>query len=222
MRCPFCKRDDSKVLDSRESAEGTVTRRRRECHGCRKRFTTYERVEELMPLVVKKDGRREPYDREKLISGLQKAVEKRPVSMDQLEALVAEVEARVVELGEKEVPSSVLGEEVMRRLRALDQVAYVRFASVYRSFRDIEEFMDELKGLLVARGAAARGSPGGRPEDGPAGRRRGVEARGDPRGRPRDRPHASQPRGGCGGGQGRADRRPRPPRARRRPPRRGP
>ena len=101
-----------------------------------------------MPLVVKKDGRREPYDREKLISGLQKAVEKRPVSMDQLEALVAEVEARVLERGEKEVPSSLLGEEVMRRLRTLDQVAYVRFASVYRSFRDIEEFMDELKGLL--------------------------------------------------------------------------
>ncbi len=122
MRCPFCKRDDSKVLDSRESAEGTVTRRRRECLGCGKRFTTYERLEELMPLVVKKDGRREPYDREKLISGLQKAVEKRPVSMDQLEALVAEVEARILERGEKEVPSSLVGEEVMRRLRALDQV----------------------------------------------------------------------------------------------------
>ncbi|MGZ3445431.1 MAG: transcriptional regulator NrdR, partial [Myxococcaceae bacterium] len=106
MRCPFCKRDDSKVLDSRESAEGTVTRRRRECLGCHKRFTTYERVEELMPLVVKKDGRREPYDREKLISGLQKAVEKRPVSMEQLELLVAEVESRIVERGEKEVPSS--------------------------------------------------------------------------------------------------------------------
>jgi transcriptional repressor NrdR len=165
MRCPFCKRDDSKVLDSRESAEGTVTRRRRECLGCRKRFTTYERVEELMPLVVKKDGRREPYDREKLISGLQKAVEKRPVSMDQLEALVAEVEARVLERGEKEVPSSLLGEEVMRRLRALDQVAYVRFASVYRSFRDIEEFMDELKGLLDDHGADAARRPRGRLED---------------------------------------------------------
>ena len=165
MRCPFCKRDDSKVLDSRESAEGTVTRRRRECLGCRKRFTTYERVEELMPLVVKKDGRREPYDREKLISGLQKAVEKRPVSMDQLEALVAEVEARVLERGEKEVPSSVLGEEVMRRLRALDQVAYVRFASVYRSFRDIEEFMDELKGLLDDHGADATRRTRGRLED---------------------------------------------------------
>jgi transcriptional repressor NrdR len=165
MRCPFCKRDDSKVLDSRESAEGTVTRRRRECLGCRKRFTTYERVEELMPLVVKKDGRREPYDREKLISGLQKAVEKRPVSMDQLEALVAEVEARVLERGEKEVPSSLLGEEVMRRLRALDQVAYVRFASVYRSFRDIEEFMDELKGLLDDHGAEATRRHRGRVED---------------------------------------------------------
>jgi transcriptional repressor NrdR len=165
MRCPFCKRDDSKVLDSRESAEGTVTRRRRECLGCRKRFTTYERVEELMPLVVKKDGRREPYDREKLISGLSKAVEKRPVSMDQLEALVAEVESRVLERGEKEVPSSLVGEEVMRRLRALDQVAYVRFASVYRSFRDIEEFMDELKGLLDDHGADAARRTRGRLED---------------------------------------------------------
>ncbi|HEY1418017.1 MAG TPA: transcriptional regulator NrdR [Myxococcaceae bacterium] len=165
MRCPFCKRDDSKVLDSRESAEGTVTRRRRECLGCHKRFTTYERVEELMPLVVKKDGRREPYDREKLISGLQKAVEKRPVSMAQLEALVAEVEARVLERGEKEVPSSLVGEEVMRRLRALDQVAYVRFASVYRSFRDIEEFMDELKGLLDDHGADATRRTRGRLED---------------------------------------------------------
>jgi transcriptional repressor NrdR len=165
LRCPFCKRDDSKVLDSRESAEGTVTRRRRECLGCKKRFTTYERVEELMPLVVKKDGRREPYDREKLISGLQKAVEKRPVSMDQLEALVAEVEARVLERGEKEVASNLLGEEVMRRLRALDQVAYVRFASVYRSFRDIEEFMDELKGLLDDHGADATRRHRGRLED---------------------------------------------------------
>ncbi|MGZ6139461.1 MAG: transcriptional regulator NrdR [Myxococcaceae bacterium] len=165
MRCPFCKRDDSKVLDSRESAEGTVTRRRRECLGCHKRFTTYERVEELMPLVVKKDGRREPYDRETLISGLQKAVEKRPVSMEQLELLVAEVESRIVERGEKEVPSSLLGEEVMRRLRALDQVAYVRFASVYRSFRDIEEFMDELKGLLDDHGADAARRTRGRLED---------------------------------------------------------
>ena len=165
MRCPFCKRDDSKVLDSRESAEGTVTRRRRECLGCRKRFTTYERVEELAPLVVKKDGRREPFDREKLLAGLHKAVEKRPVSMDQLEALVAEVEVRLQERGEKEVPSSAIGEEVMRRLRALDQVAYVRFASVYRSFRDIEEFMDELKGLLDDHAPEAGRRKRGRPDD---------------------------------------------------------
>jgi len=148
MRCPFCKGADSKVLDSRESMEGAVIRRRRECLECRKRFTTYERVEELAPLVVKKDGRREPFDRDKLLAGLQKAVEKRPVSMDQLETLVAEVDVRLQERGEKEVPSSAIGEEVMRKLRTLDQVAYVRFASVYRSFRDIEEFMDELKGLL--------------------------------------------------------------------------
>jgi transcriptional repressor NrdR len=165
MRCPFCKGADSKVLDSRESMEGAVIRRRRECLECRKRFTTYERVEELAPLVVKKDGRREPFDREKLLAGLQKAVEKRPVSMDQLEALVAEVEVRLQERGEKEVPSSAIGEEVMRKLRALDQVAYVRFASVYRSFRDIEEFMDELKGLLDDHAPEAGRRKRGRPDD---------------------------------------------------------
>jgi transcriptional repressor NrdR len=165
MRCPFCKGADSKVLDSRESMEGAVIRRRRECLECRKRFTTYERVEELAPLVVKKDGRREPFDREKLLSGLQKAVEKRPVSMDQLEALVAEVEVRLQERGEKEVPSNAIGEEVMRRLRTLDQVAYVRFASVYRSFRDIEEFMDELKGLLDDHGPDVARRKRGRPDD---------------------------------------------------------
>jgi transcriptional repressor NrdR len=165
MRCPFCKGADSKVLDSRESMEGAVIRRRRECLECRKRFTTYERVEELAPLVVKKDGRREPFDREKLLAGLQKAVEKRPVSMDQLEALVAEVEVRLQERGEKEVPSSAIGEEVMRKLRALDQVAYVRFASVYRSFRDIEEFMDELKGLLDDHAPEGGRRKRGRPDD---------------------------------------------------------
>jgi transcriptional repressor NrdR len=165
MRCPFCKGADSKVLDSRESMEGAVIRRRRECLECRKRFTTYERVEELAPLVVKKDGRREPFDREKLLAGLQKAVEKRPVSMDQLEALVAEVEVRLQESGEKEVLSNAIGEEVMRRLRTLDQVAYVRFASVYRSFRDIEEFMDELKGLLDDHGPDVARRKRGRPDD---------------------------------------------------------
>jgi transcriptional repressor NrdR len=148
MRCPYCHGPENKVLDSRESHEGAVTRRRRECLGCKRRFTTYERVEELMPLVVKKDGRREPFDREKLLIGLKKAVEKRPVSSDQLEDLVGAVEARLQELGEKEIVSSAVGEDVMRRLRELDEVAYVRFASVYRSFRDIAEFMTELKDLL--------------------------------------------------------------------------
>lgn len=148
MRCPYCHRPENKVLDSRESHEGAVTRRRRECLGCKRRFTTYERVEELMPLVVKKDGRREPFDREKLLLGLKKACEKRPVSMDQLEDLVGAVEGRLQELGEKEIPSSAVGGDVMRRLRELDEVAYVRFASVYRSFRDIAEFMTELKDLL--------------------------------------------------------------------------
>jgi transcriptional repressor NrdR len=148
MRCPYCHGPENKVLDSRESHEGAVTRRRRECLGCKRRFTTYERVEELMPLVVKKDGRREPFDRDKLMLGLQKACEKRPVSMDQLEDLVTAVEGRLQELGEKEIPSSAVGGDVMRRLRELDEVAYVRFASVYRSFRDIADFMTELKDLL--------------------------------------------------------------------------
>jgi transcriptional repressor NrdR len=148
MRCPYCHGPENKVLDSRESHEGAVTRRRRECVGCKRRFTTYERVEELLPLVVKKDGRREPFDREKLLLGLQKAVEKRPVSTGQLEDLLAAVESRLQALGEKEIPSSAVGEDVMRRLRELDEVAYVRFASVYRSFRDIAEFMTELKDLL--------------------------------------------------------------------------
>jgi len=148
MRCPFCHGPENKVLDSRESHEGAVTRRRRECLGCKRRFTTYERVEELMPLVVKKDGRREPFDREKILLGLKKACEKRPVSMDQIEDLVSAVETRLQELGDKEIPSSAVGEDVMRRLRELDEVAYVRFASVYRSFRDIAEFMTELKDLL--------------------------------------------------------------------------
>ncbi|MEW5739642.1 MAG: transcriptional regulator NrdR [Myxococcota bacterium] len=148
MRCPFCQAADTRVLDSRDSAEGTIIRRRRECETCKRRFTTYERVEELNPLVVKKDGRREQFDRDKLLAGLKKACEKRPVSVEQVEALVTEIERRLQELGEKEIPSSTVGELVMERLPALDEVAYVRFASVYRSFRDIAEFMDELKELI--------------------------------------------------------------------------
>src|SRR4051812_7668240 len=146
MRCPFCQDPENKVLDSRESHEGAVIRRRRECLQCKRRFTTYERVEELNPLIVKKDGRRESYDREKVLAGLKKATEKRPVSMDQLDQVASALEARLQELGEKEVPSSFIGEELMKRLPGVDPVAYVRFASVYRSFEDVTEFMRELKG----------------------------------------------------------------------------
>jgi len=152
MRCPFCQNSENKVIDSRESHEGTVIRRRRECLDCRRRFTTYERVEELSPLIVKKDGRREAFDREKILAGLKKACEKRPVPMDELESTVTEIERKLQGMGEKEVPSSFLGEEVMRRLQKLDEVAYVRFASVYRSFRDISEFMHELKELIDGQG----------------------------------------------------------------------
>ena len=151
MRCPFCQDAENKVIDSRESHEGSVIRRRRECLQCKRRFTTYERVEELYPLIAKKDGRRETFDRDKLLAGLKKACEKRPVSADQLEETVVAIERLLQGMGEKEVPSSVIGEEVMRRLHGLDEVAYVRFASVYRSFRDISEFMEELKDLLSDR-----------------------------------------------------------------------
>jgi transcriptional repressor NrdR len=144
-------------MDSRDSAEGTIIRRRRECESCRRRFTTYERVEELNPLVVKKDGRREAFDREKLLAGLKKACEKRPVSVEQIEGLVQEIERHVQETGEKEVHSGTIGEMVMQRLPRLDEVAYVRFASVYRSFRDIAEFMSELKDILEGKAV-----PGGK------------------------------------------------------------
>jgi transcriptional repressor NrdR len=163
MRCPFCQDAENKVIDSRESHEGTVIRRRRECLQCKRRFTTYERVEELYPLIVKKDGRREAFDREKILSGLKKACEKRPVSSDQLEQTVGAIEQLLQGMGEKEVPSSVIGEEVMRRLQVLDEVAYVRFASVYRSFRDIAEFMNELKELA---GQSKEGGPTPRPDKG--------------------------------------------------------
>ena len=152
MRCPFCQDPENKVIDSRESHEGAVIRRRRECLQCHRRFTTYERVEELNPLIVKKDGRREGFDRDKMLAGLKKACEKRPVSLEQLDRVVTEIERKLQEAGEKEVPSTFLGEEVMRNLRRLDEVAYVRFASVYRSFRDIAEFMSELKELINEQG----------------------------------------------------------------------
>jgi transcriptional repressor NrdR len=148
MKCPFCGGFDNRVNDSRLSAGGEVTRRRRECEGCERRYTTYERVEEVLPLVVKRDDRREVFDRMKILSGLRRACEKRPVSEELLEKVVDRIERELVDAGDKEVPSTHIGEKVMRQLKDLDQVAYVRFASVYRSFKDIREFMDELSTLL--------------------------------------------------------------------------
>ena len=153
MKCPFCAELENKVIDSRLSNQGAVIRRRRECQGCQRRFTTYERVEEILPMVVKKDGRREAYDRAKVIQGLHHACQKRPVSSEQIEEIADRIERRLQEMGEKEVPSSVIGESVMRELAKLDEVAYVRFASVYRSFKDLGEFMSELKELISERKA---------------------------------------------------------------------
>jgi transcriptional repressor NrdR len=142
---------DSRVVDSRLAAGGTVTWRRRECDACNRRFTTYERVEHTLPTVVKKDGQREPFDRQKVLRSLRIACNKRPVSADALEEHAEELERELAESGEKEVPSLVIGERVMGRLKALDDVAYVRFASVYKSFRDIDEFMVEMSKLVRSR-----------------------------------------------------------------------
>jgi transcriptional repressor NrdR len=151
MKCPFCPSQDNKVIDSRLSNQGAVIRRRRECIGCERRFTTYERVEEILPMVVKKDGRREAFDRQKIVAGLELACRKRPVSSEQIEAVVDGIERRLQEMGEKEIPTTFVGEAVMRELSRLDEVAYVRFASVYRSFKDVGEFMSELKELIHER-----------------------------------------------------------------------
>src|SRR5689334_9488281 len=151
MKCPFCGGIDNKVTDSRLSQGDEVIRRRRECEGCGRRFTTYERIELVLPMVIKKDGRREAFDRLKVMAGLRRACEKRPVATEALDALVDQIERNLVESGDKEIPSSVVGEQVMTRLREIDQVAYVRFASVYRSFKDIHEFMAELSHLLTTR-----------------------------------------------------------------------
>jgi len=153
MKCPSCGHLDNKVIDSRLSANGEVTRRRRECEKCARRYTTYERVEEVLPLIVKRDGRREPYDRMKLLKGLERACEKRKVARERLDELCDRIERDLVDAADREVPSSVVGEWVMQHLRELDQVAYVRFASVYRRFDDIDEFLDELQ-QLTARGRA--------------------------------------------------------------------
>ena len=149
MKCPFCgANNEDKVIDSREHPDGSTIRRRRECGKCQRRYTTYERLEESPLLVVKRDGRREPFDRKKLHSGILKACEKRPIPAERVETLVDELEREIAQEFEKEVSSVQIGEKVMRRLHELDEVAYVRFASVYRSFKDINQFMKELRELL--------------------------------------------------------------------------
>jgi transcriptional repressor NrdR len=148
MKCPFCGHAENKVIDSRISKDGKAIRRRRECLGCIKRFTTYEFVEDILPMVVKKDGRRETFDRMKIRNGVMKACEKRPISMESMEKIVENVEQACQEFQGEEIPSAVIGEKVMNELKVLDGVAYVRFASVYRQFRDVGEFMTELKDLL--------------------------------------------------------------------------
>ena len=148
MKCPYCGHLDNKVVDSRLNKDYTITRRRRLCDDCGRRFTTYERLEVTMPMLIKKDGRRETWDRSKVVSGLKKACEKRPVSMSQIEEFVDSLELQLQDMGEREIPVRLVGARVMDSLRQMDDVAYVRFASVYRQFKDLNEFMDELKGLL--------------------------------------------------------------------------
>jgi len=152
VKCPFCQSQENRVIDSRLSRDGNVIRRRRECGACERRFTTYERVEEILPMVVKKDGAREVFDEQKILGGIRKACEKRPVPVTAMEQIVEGIERELHESGEKEVSSSYIGERVMESLRVVDGVAYVRFASVYRSFRDVNEFLDELKHILSQKG----------------------------------------------------------------------
>ena len=151
MKCPFCGHLHDKVVDSRESKEGDAIRRRRQCLGCQRRFTSYERIDEIPYMVVKKDGRRERFDRQKVLAGLLKACEKRPVSMIQLEGIADQAETMVQESSEREAPTRAIGEMIMNELKKLDKVAYVRFASVYLDFKDVPEFMNELKDLLKSR-----------------------------------------------------------------------
>lgn len=148
MNCPFCGFKEDRVIDSRESKEGDVIRRRRECLQCVRRFTTYERIDEVPYMVVKKDGRREKFDRQKVLGGLLKACEKRPISMTKLAELVDEVEGRLADKGEREISTTEIGELLMKHLIPLDKIAYVRFASVYRDFQDVEAFLSELKDLM--------------------------------------------------------------------------
>jgi len=153
MKCPFCESQEDKVIDSRVSKEGNAIRRRRECLKCGKRFTSYERVEELTPMVIKKDGRRESFNADKIRSGLLIACKKRPIETDKIDEIVDNIEKKLIGLGEKEIPSSSIGEEIMAALKELDRVAYVRFASVYRQFKDINELWDEVQTLFEHRGS---------------------------------------------------------------------
>ena len=151
MKCPFCSNMENKVIDSRLSKDGQVIRRRRECNDCGKRFTTYERIEEVLPMVVKADGRREPFDHMKLVAGLRQACEKRAVPNTKIEELVEDIEKQLQETGEKEVEASLIGEEVLVRLADIDDVAYIRYASIFRNFADLSEFSGELNALLEER-----------------------------------------------------------------------
>ena len=148
MKCPFCGKDNTRVIDSRPADDGASIRRRRQCDECMKRFTTYEKVEAIPLVVIKKDNNRESYDRSKIEAGVYRSCHKRPISVDQIDALVDDIESAIFNLEEKEVPSSVIGEIVMDKLRELDAVAYVRFASVYREFKDVNTFMNEIKKIL--------------------------------------------------------------------------
>jgi transcriptional repressor NrdR len=155
MRCPFCGHIEDKVVDSREAKDGDSIRRRRECLECGRRFTSYERIDEIPYMVVKKDGKREAFDRNKVLAGLMRACEKRPISMTQLEAIVDEIEKELQDSSDRELATSEVGKIIMRRLKSLDKVAYVRFASVYLEFEDVSAFMTELKDLVRARGSRA-------------------------------------------------------------------
>jgi len=151
MKCPFCGHIEDKVIDSRQSKDGDIIRRRRECLKCDGRFTSYERIENILPHVIKKDNRREPFDRQKILQGLEKACEKRPVSVEAREELAKKIEKNLLGSGEKEISSSLIGEQIMNGLKEIDEVAYVRFASVYRQFKDIKEFMQEIKDVVYNR-----------------------------------------------------------------------
>lgn len=151
MTCPFCGHREDKVIDSRESKEGDSIRRRRQCLGCERRFTTYERSDEVPYMVIKKDGRREKFDRQKVLNGLLRACEKRPISMGKLAELVDEMESLLLENPDREISTSLIGERLMDRLQVLDNIAYVRFASVYRDFQDVEEFLKELREVVLQR-----------------------------------------------------------------------